>query len=77
MVMKVDNPLFIDANILVYANVAEPPFNSIAVKTLTQLYQTDVELWISRQILREYLAVVTRPQDFSNPQPFYGLENTY
>jgi predicted nucleic acid-binding protein len=26
-------------------------------------------LWISRQVLREYAAVLTRPQTFSQPQP--------
>jgi predicted nucleic acid-binding protein len=25
--------------------------------------------WVSRQVLREYLAVLTRPQTFSQPQP--------
>jgi len=29
--------------------------------------QAGTELWISRQVLREYLAVLTRPQAFASP----------
>ena len=33
--------------------------------SLEQLRANGVELWISRQVVREYLAVLTRPQTFA------------
>ncbi|MEQ8173053.1 MAG: type II toxin-antitoxin system VapC family toxin [Candidatus Eremiobacterota bacterium] len=60
-----DNQIFIDTNILVYASVTASPYHKVALKSLTDLYNTGAELWISRQVIREYLATLTRPQKFS------------
>jgi len=68
-----DNAVFLDTNILVYANVAESPFHQAALQAIQTRYQAGVELWISRQVLREYLAILTRPQVFTNPQPVSTL----
>ncbi|MEE8056628.1 MAG: type II toxin-antitoxin system VapC family toxin [Pseudomonadales bacterium] len=57
-------PLFIDTNVLVYANVAESPFHQQALSTIEAAYQAGRALWISRQILREYLVIMSRPQAF-------------
>ncbi len=61
-------PIFLDTNILVYANVTNAPLHTVALNRLQQLWDEGPTLWVSRQILREYLAVLTRPQGFSEPQ---------
>jgi len=58
-------PLFVDTNALVYANVAESPFHAQALSALQSAHQAGRSLWISRQVLREYLATLTRPQTFT------------
>ena len=60
---------FVDTNVLVYANIAQAPLHTVALARLQRLARSGATLWISRQILREYLAVVTRPQGWSVPQP--------
>lgn len=62
-----DKPLFIDTNILIYANVAAAPFHKQALKAIKLVHQTGRPLWISRQVLREFIAARTRPQTFAQP----------
>lgn len=62
-----DKPLFIDTNILVYANVAAAPFHEQALSAIKAAHQSLRPIWISRQILREFIAARTRPQTFSQP----------
>ncbi len=64
-----DRPIFIDTNILVYANILAYPLHSIAAERIQSLLDAEVELWLSRQVLREFIAAVTRPQTYGNPQP--------
>lgn len=73
MVMRDDNFVFIDTNILVYASVPESPFHSVALNAIQSREQIEQELWISRQVLREYLATLTRPQAFTEPIPIVTL----
>jgi predicted nucleic acid-binding protein len=54
------NEVFIDTNILIYANLTASPFHKYAIQILETLYQQGSTLWISRQILREYLSAMTR-----------------
>ena len=61
-----DNPLFIDTNILVYANVIETPFHEQALATINSAHEAGRTIWISRQVIREYLVTLTRPQVFDN-----------
>jgi len=56
--------LFVDTNVLVYANVAEAPQHQAALTAVTQARKNGRTLWISRQVLREYLVTLTRPQTF-------------
>ncbi|MBI3966858.1 MAG: type II toxin-antitoxin system VapC family toxin [Chloroflexi bacterium] len=63
------SPLFVDTNILVYANSASSQWHAPAQQALESAAAAGVELWISRQTLREYLAVVTRQQYFPSPLP--------
>jgi toxin-antitoxin system PIN domain toxin len=62
-------PAFIDTNVLVYANTKQSPMHDRALAALRQLWDGGADLWISRQVLREYLAVMTRPQLFATPLP--------
>lgn len=57
--------LFVDTNILVYANVAEAPLHQPARSALQQAHEAGRTLWISRQVLREFAAVRSRPQTFA------------
>jgi predicted nucleic acid-binding protein len=54
--------LFVDTNILVYATRRGSHFHPASRRALLQARQAGERLCLSRQILREYLAVVTRPQ---------------
>lgn len=69
MAISAVDPVFLDTNILVYANVVSAPWHKETQARLNQLWDAGHPLWISRQVLREYLAVLTRPQTFSQPQP--------
>ena len=62
-----DNALFIDTNILIYANVATAPLHEQALKAIKEAHQAGRPLWISRQVLREFIAARTRPQTFAQP----------
>lgn len=61
-----DNPLFIDTNILVYANVIETPLHEQALAAINSAHEAGRTIWISRQVIREYLVTLTRPQFFDN-----------
>ena len=52
---------FVDTNVLVYATATSAPFRDRARAALVRL-AADEQLSVSRQILREYVAVMTRPQ---------------
>jgi predicted nucleic acid-binding protein len=52
--------LFVDTNILVYATNILSPWHTPATKTLETFKQSGTDLIVSPQILREYLAVMTR-----------------
>ena len=54
--------MFVDTNVLVKARILEAPEHEIARAALERAFAEPEPLRISRQILREYLAVVTRPQ---------------
>jgi predicted nucleic acid-binding protein len=52
---------FVDTNVLVYATATSAPFRDRARAALVRL-AADEQLSVSRQILCEYVAVMTRPQ---------------
>ncbi|MDP9313743.1 MAG: PIN domain-containing protein [Chloroflexota bacterium] len=70
--MAVDR-MFLDTNILVYATISAAPLHAVALRAVVDREQAGVELWVSRQVLREYLAVLTRPQTFTPPIPIMTL----
>nr|WP_294517269.1 PIN domain-containing protein [uncultured Rhodopila sp.] len=57
---------FIDTNVLVHATAAGFPNHGRARKALARI-ASEGPLAISRQVLREYLAVATRPQVWAKP----------
>lgn len=67
------DPIFVDTNVLVYATQASAPWHADATSALANLRSQGSPLWISRQILREYLATLSRPQTFSAPLPMSVL----
>ena len=57
-----DETVFIDTNILVYAKLAAAPLHGLALQRLAALQANQsLTLWVSRQVLREYIATMTRP----------------
>lgn len=69
MAMTNVNPIFVDTNILVYAAVPASPFHTDASQRLLDLANAGYDFWISRQVIREYLAVLSRPQTFGTAIP--------
>jgi predicted nucleic acid-binding protein len=59
--------VFVDTNILIYANLTESPFHQHAIQILETLHQQESTLWISRQILREYLSAMTKREILTHP----------
>ena len=67
------DPIFVDTNVLIYANLALSPFHSAAVATLQALAADGAQIWISCQVLREYLASMTRPGTLTGAVPAADL----
>jgi predicted nucleic acid-binding protein len=61
------NGIFIDTNVLVYGTVVNAPLHEIARQVLQNLSAASNDLWISRQVIREYLATLSRSQTFTTP----------
>ena len=59
--------LLVDTNVLVYGNVAQAPLDQLARRTMEQYDAALHTLWISRQIVRDYLATVMRRSHRSWP----------
>jgi predicted nucleic acid-binding protein len=62
-----NNAVFVDTNILVYANLPTSPFSTLARTRLTEMESAGTELWISRQVIREYLVILSRPGTVTPP----------
>ena len=67
--MEDAEPLFVDTNVLVHANVAKAPWHEQALTALKSSHRVGHPLWINRQVLREFVATTTRPQTFAKPSP--------
>lgn len=55
-------PVFLDTNVLVYASMAVSPLHTVAREAIETREAAGASLVISRQILREFLATLNRPQ---------------
>jgi predicted nucleic acid-binding protein len=56
------DPLFVDTNVLVYASWAAAPLHRHARNVLATHRSAGATLYISRQIIREWLATLNRPR---------------
>lgn len=65
--------VFVDTNVLVYAASLGAPLHYRASEEIQRRYESGQELLVSRQVLREYLASLSRPQTFSRPKPVRDL----
>ena len=63
------DPVFIDTNVLIYASRPAAPQHQAAREALAHLEARDSRLSVSRQVLHEYLAVVTRPHNSTPALP--------
>ena len=61
--------MFFDTNVLVRARFEAAPGHRLARLRMSEAGERRETLRISRQVLREYLATVTRPQAWSPPVP--------
>ena len=61
--------MFVDTNALVRARFRASPFHEAARAALARAGLDSEPIRISRQVVREYLVTVTRPQDWSDPLP--------
>ena len=59
--------MFLDTNVLVLARFEAAPRHALARRRMREAGDSREVLRISRQVLREYLATVTRPQRWSAP----------
>lgn len=59
--------VFIDTNVLVYANAEEAPKHDLALSRIQDYRNDECAVWISSQVLREYLVCMSRPQMFQKP----------
>lgn len=64
-----DKKVFLDTNILVFSTATRALLHQAARRAIQEQHTAGAEIWISRQVLREYLSTLSRPQTFSNPQP--------
>ncbi len=63
------NSVFVDTNVLVNASIGNAPHHAAAVEAILGFTKTGSQMWISRQVLREYIATLSRPQTFGGPTP--------
>ncbi len=61
MATRAGSAVFIDTNILIYSSFWSAPLHAEARRRLEELESSGAILWTSRQVLREFLAVATRP----------------
>jgi predicted nucleic acid-binding protein len=69
MVMTTVRRVFIDTNVLTRATIDVAPLHQTARALLDQFWEQRVELVISHQVIREYVANATRPQTYSPALP--------
>jgi predicted nucleic acid-binding protein len=67
------NHLFVDTNILIFATNSVSPWHQAAVDALQGARGRGVELVVSPQILREYLAAATRPGSAGETLPLDAI----
>jgi len=65
--------VFVDTNVLIRALTTSAPLHREAEALIKQYQEQSSELWISRQVLREYIVQSTRPQTYQSALPVEQL----
>lgn len=68
-----DRKIFIDSNILVYANNSLSPFCQTARQQLQNAFENYESVWVSRQVFREFMVIVSREMLFANQKVDFEL----
>lgn len=66
--------VFVDTNVLLRATITQFPLHEQARKLIRDQIEDAAELWISRQVIREYISQATRPQLFMKPMTIERVE---
>ncbi len=67
--MAANKNIFVDTNVLAYSNIPLSPFYRQANKRLKKLRDQGIEIWISRQVLREYIVSMTGSNHLTKNTP--------
>ena len=59
--------MFIDTNVFVPARSVQAPASALARAALVRAHESGEPMRVSRQVMREYLSTMTRPQVWSDP----------
>ncbi len=62
-----DGKAFVDTGILLRALHNTLPLHNEARTLIRQMWNDDIDLWINRQVIREYLVQATHPRTFTQP----------
>jgi predicted nucleic acid-binding protein len=65
--------IFVDTNILTYATIDAAPFHAQARAILDKLWDEGALLYLSHQVIREYIVNATRPQNYSPAIPMSSV----
>jgi predicted nucleic acid-binding protein len=65
--MTMDARAFVDTNVLLRALMPQLPLHKPCEALIQKMWTDSVELWINRQIIREYLVQALHPNTFSPP----------
>lgn len=60
--------VFVDTNVFIYAILEDSPFRELARHEMSKLEEAGSELWISEQVIRESICVLTKKQ-ITTPLP--------
>lgn len=74
MTMKGDKA-FVDTNVLLRAMIPQMAHNQPCELLIQRMWEDNVDLWISRQVVREYLVQVTHPNSFSPALTFQQIQS--
>jgi predicted nucleic acid-binding protein len=69
--------VFLDTNIVLRATITQFPLHEQVREFVNNYIVGETELWINRQVVREYFNQVTRPQIFMNPMKPEQIQPQY
>ncbi len=63
--MMAASRMFIDTNVLIHATIDQSALHHTTQQAILNQQQAGYELWISRQVIREFLAALSRPHGYT------------